>query len=238
VKTCFGVLGLGALISLGGLASGQQTVFNVPSADVLEPGKVYLETDQYVQRWKSGVDDAGLALARGVYGLSRDVEVGLNAGPFDYEHSSVAFLDAAVKWKAWHEDFGPSEADGSCGVLFGNTAGVSVHGDPAHDVRDYAYGATFAVLGGSGTRVSAGPYYATQEYFSAEARFGAQLTFEQPIRGIDGLTAAADWISGDGGSLTTGFVWSRNPWTLYAGYGFANSGRDADLLTLEVGVGL
>ena len=210
------------LAILGALARGQETVFNVPSPDILQKGRIYLETDQYL------ADDAGFGLVRGVYGLARDVEIGVNAGPFDHRHSSVAFVDGTVKWR-------PVEA-ASGGLFLGNHLGANVNGDPAHDVRDYAYGAGYLVLARGGTRISAGPYYATEDYFAPEARWGAQLTLEQPIAAVEGLTAAADWYSGSGAAATTGLVWTRRPWTFYAGYGFANSGRDADLWTLELGV--
>lgn len=217
-------------------ARAQQTVFNVPSPDVLDPGRVYLETDHYFQNWKSDVDDVGFALVRGVYGLVPDVEIGVNSGPFDYHHPSVAFADAAVKWKPWQTDYGRGEEKGSCGFYVGNNLGVNVHGDPEHDSRDYAYTSGFVTLPDSKTRLSAGPYYATADYFAAEERFGAQMSLEQPMQAVAGLTAAADWISGDGGALTTGVILAKSPWTFYLGYGFANTGRDADLLTLEFGV--
>jgi hypothetical protein len=218
------VAALVAVATLGALARGQETVFNVPSPDVLEKGRVYLETDQYVG------DDEGLGLLRGVYGLTPDVEVGVNTGPFDYRHSSAVFVDGTVKWRPF--------ASSSGGFFLGDHLGVNVHGDPAHDARDYAYAAGYVVLSRAGTRISAGPYYATEDYFAPEARWGAQLTLEQPIAAVDGLTAAADWYSGSGAAATTGLVWARSPWTFYLGYGFANSGREADLLTLEVGVTL
>ncbi len=227
-----------ALVLLPATARSQQTVFNVPSADVLEPGKLYLETDQYFQSWKSGVDDVGFAFVRSVYGLAPDVEIGVNAGPFDYDHPSVAFADAAVKWRPWQAEFGRGEDTGMYGFVVGDNLGVNVHGEAAHDSRDYAYAEGFVTLAASKTRFSAGPYYATEDTFAPEDRFGAQMALEHPIRGVEGLTAAADWISGDGGALTTGFIWSRSPWTFYAGYGFANTGRDADLMTLEIGITL
>src|SRR5206468_8022651 len=40
-------LAIGFLVALpASRARAQQTIFNVPSADVLDPGKVYLETDE------------------------------------------------------------------------------------------------------------------------------------------------------------------------------------------------
>lgn len=224
-----------ALVAVVSVARAQETIFNVPSPDVLDQGKLYLETDQYIQRWKSGQDDVGFGLLRGVYGVGSNVEVGLNSGPFDYYHSSVAFVDAAVKWRPFQVDLGQSDEKGSYGFFLGNHFGVNVHGESPHDQRDYAYAAGFVSLPETHTRVSAGPYFATADYFAPEERWGAQVTLEQPIASVQGLTAAADWFSGEGAAATVGLIWTKGPWAFYAGYGFANSGRDGDLLTLELG---
>lgn len=47
--------------------------------------------------------------------------------------------------------------------------------------------------------------------------------------------AAADWFSGDGAYFTPGFIYNRWNFTLYVGYGLANTGRQDDLVTLELG---
>jgi hypothetical protein len=220
-----------ALLAFASVASAQETIFNVPSPDVLDKGKLYLETDQYIQNWKSGQDDVGFGLLRGVYGVGSNVEVGLNSGPFDYYHSSVAFVDATVKWRPIQADFG----EGNYGLFLGNNFGVNVHGDSPHEQHDYAYAAGFVSLPETHTRLSAGPYYVTHDYFAPEERWGAQVTLEQPIASVQGLTAAADWFSGDGAAATVGLIWTKGPWAFYAGYGFANTGRDDDLLTFELG---
>jgi hypothetical protein len=44
----------------------QQTIFNVPSADVLDAGKVYLETDQYFRPWQTDSDDDLVTLEVGL----------------------------------------------------------------------------------------------------------------------------------------------------------------------------
>jgi hypothetical protein len=77
----------------------QQTIFNVPSADVLDAGKVYLETDQYFRPWKTDSDDAAFFFMRGVVGVGANVELGLNAGPFDYIHQNNPFIVFAGKWR-------------------------------------------------------------------------------------------------------------------------------------------
>ena len=58
--------------------------------------------------------------------------------------------------------------------------------------------AGFLGLSETGTRLSAGPYYATRDVFDDDRRFGAQVTLEQPVPPVPGLTLAGDWFSGDG----------------------------------------
>src|SRR5262249_60721074 len=66
----------------------QQTIFNVPSADVLEAGKVYLETDQYFRPWETESGRAASFFMRGVVGVGSHVELGINTGTVDYLHQS------------------------------------------------------------------------------------------------------------------------------------------------------
>jgi hypothetical protein len=56
----------------------QQTIFNVPSPDVMDPGKVYGELDISYQERTS----AGNFVPRVVVGAGHDVEVGLNLSTF------------------------------------------------------------------------------------------------------------------------------------------------------------
>jgi hypothetical protein len=214
------------LLSLSTIARAQQTVFNVPAPDVLEKGSLYVETDQYLHS-----EDSAFFLLRGVYGIGSNVEIGLNTGPFDYLHESQPFADATVKWRPLRTKLGET---GALGLFLGNNLGVGLRGDSSGEGRDYAYAAGFVVVPDLETTVSAGPYFATRDVFGDE-RFGAQLTLVQPVSWMKGLSVAADWQSGDGAYATGGFVLSRVPWTFYAAYGFANDGRDGDLLTLEVG---
>jgi hypothetical protein len=232
------ILPLGMVLLLATASRAQETVFNVPSPDILGKGKWYFETDQYFRSWDTSSGNAAFFFARGVTGVGSNVEVGLNAGPFDYLHASVPFIDAAVKWRPLDVAFGENEKDkGSYGFFFGNNLGVGVYGSAEGDVHDYVYGAAYVVLPEWKTRFSVGPYYATENYFASDGRFGAQITGEQPIPGCEGLTFAADWFSGDGAAATVGFIWAHGPLTLYAAYGFANQGRDNDLVTLELGFG-
>jgi hypothetical protein len=224
------VAALAALAGAPGTAGAQETIFNVPSPDIVARATLYLETDHYLWTWTTASGHAASFLVRGVYGVGHNVEVGWNAGPFDDVHASEPFVDATAKWR-------PLRA-GAAGLVLGDNAGVGVRDQVSGLFRNVVYGAGFVALPGSKTRLSAGPYFATAHVFTARSRWGAQVTLEQPVPRVAGLELAADWFSGDGASATTGFIESIGRVVIYAGYGFANSGRADDLATLEVGINL
>ena len=101
------VVSPGKLVALAALigslaavpAAAQQTLFNVPSADVLEAGKVYLEEDNL---WRSGRPEDTFFTLRGVIGLGEEVEAGVNLGGFVAQGRSIPTATAAVKWQPFH----------------------------------------------------------------------------------------------------------------------------------------
>jgi hypothetical protein len=208
-------------------ATAQETVFNVPSPDVLGARVLYLETDQYFTSPHAATRDA-FALVRGVLGVGHEVEIGFNAGAFDYRRASSPFADATVKWRLVHAK--------NTGVIVGDNIGVGV-GGAASGTRNLAYGAAFLAVPPTRSRMSAGPYCATRQVFGT-GRCGAQVTVEQPLPAISGVELAGDWYSGGGASATVGAIVTVRRLVIYAGYGFANTGRAGDLITLEAGITL
>jgi hypothetical protein len=203
---------------------------------VLEAGKVYLETDQYFRPWKTESDRAASFFMRGVVGVGSHVELGVNTGPFDYLHQSNPFIVFTGKWRPFLLAFGDAKQPGAFGLYGGTNLGVGLGGDVAGDFHNLTYGAMSLTIPVLATRIGSGPYFATRAVFGEAARGGLLATFEQKIPGIDGLVLATDWFSGDGGYVTPGLIYSRGPLTFYLGYGFANTGRRDDLVTLEVGL--
>ncbi len=227
-----------AVLTFRAEASGQQTIYNVPSADILDAGKVYLETDQYFRPWKTEDGRAASFFVRGVVGVGYNVEVGMNSGPFDYIHGNNPFIDFTAKWRPFLIEFGDKEKPGAFGLYGGNNAGIGLAGDVGGDLRDLVYGAASLKLPGLQTRLGVGPYFATRQVFGGHSRGGLLATLEQPIPGVEGLILAADWFSGRGGYATPGLIYTRGPFIFYLGYGFANTGRKDDLVTFEVGLTL
>lgn len=231
---------MGATILVLAVEEGraQQTIYNVPSPDVLEAGKIYLENDWYFRPWKTESDRAGRFFLRSVVGVGSNVELGVNTGAFDLVGAGSPFADLTVKWRPVYHEMGEGKTPGGFGLYLGNHAGVGLRGDVAGGARDLVYGSTFLKIPVLETRIAAGPYFATRQVFGEHARGGLLATFEQPVPGIDGLLLAADWFSGRGGYATGGLIYSRGPFVFYLGYGFANTGRKDDLLTFEVGINL
>src|SRR5215510_10095839 len=86
------------------LVVGQQTIFNVPSTDVLDKGKVYGELDV---SFKPNDDSQNVlprfssVVPRVVVGVGQRVEVGLNlTGNFNPGPDSTTLVPV-VKWKAY-----------------------------------------------------------------------------------------------------------------------------------------
>ena len=222
-----------ALCPEGGFA--QQTIYNVPSPDVLDGGKVYLETDQYFRPWKTESGRAAEFFVRGVVGVGHNVELGVNTGPFDYIHGNNPFVVFAGKWRPFLLEFGDEKKPGAFGLYAGTNLGVGAGGNVAGEFYDLNYGALSLKVPVLETRIGVGPYFATRAVFGDHSRGGLLATFEQPIPGIEGLELATDWFSGRGGYATSGLIYSRGPFTFYLGYGFANTGRKDDLITFELG---
>ncbi len=204
-------------------AHAQQTIFNVPNADVLEKGKVYLEEDDL---WRPRDPNFAVFTARGVYGFGGHVEAGVNVGGFTTPGRSIPVATPNVKWQPWSSER-LSVTTGVSGLFF---LRGSKDGNPA--ALGYAH-----VAGkiGAGTRVTAGGYWASSGYAALAVQKGALAGIEQKIGG--NWTFAADWFSGRNGLgyLTSGLIWGSAPWTVYGGYSVKNADSRGNAALVEFG---
>lgn len=230
----YGLCIVATVLALVRSAAAQQTIFNVPSADVLPAKTVYLEVDSYFRTWDTTSGDATQLYGRGVVGVGANVEMGIDSGGHDTINISQPFLDYTIKWRPVLHELQGRRTPGAVGFYVGTDVGVGLNGATKGKLRNLTYGMASLKLPDLGTRLGAGPCYATKYEFGT-AHWGAQVTFEQPIPGAPGLLAAADWFSGDGAYFTSGLIYNRWNFTLYVGYGLANTGRQDDLVTLELG---
>ena len=212
--------------------TAQQTIFNVPSADVLEPGKVYAEVDELFRPTSPKFSSTTV---RGVVGVLPRVEAGINFGGLVSPGPAVPTAQVAVKLQPVRAgDFAVSA--GGYG-LFGLRAGTD--SEPA----GMGYGFVSYRIPTVRTRIEVGAWYASAGFVHPVDRplgsssGGALATFEQPVAAVPGLTVAADWWSGENaiGYLTPGLVYTAGSWTAYAAYSIKNGDSSGNAGLLELG---
>lgn len=194
-------------------AYGQQTVFDVPSADVLDKGKVYGELDGTVR----AVNPLATFTPRVVVGAGHQIEVGMNFDGLSAPALDQLEISPTVKWRLW----------------MGKTSGWSFYvGDdlffPArkrtYDAGNYVY-SFLAKEWKHGTRICIGGYDFTRNVVADANRAGGQFTFEQRVS--NRLTLAAEWYTGNTavGYVNPGAILKLNSkLTLFATYQIGNTG--------------
>src|SRR4051812_9543245 len=183
--------------SCGALA--QQTIFNVPSGDVLDKGKVYGEFDA---TYKHSDNSAGFT-PRLVIGVGHCIEIGLNVNGLVTPADLQTTLSPTIKWKAY---------DG------GNTGWAFLLGDElfipiqnrTYDAGNYVW-AEFTKTWKAKTRATFGAYHFSRNIVAAAHRAGGQFAIEQPIG--TRITLATDWYTGDQalGYVTPGIIVKLSP---------------------------
>ena len=214
MKTSFGFAAT-ILLSLSLLGSGaaQETVFNVPSADMLDRGKVYAELD-FTYRPS---DSLKTFTPRIVVGLGHRIEAGVNINGIATPIASQATITPTIKWKAYDGD------QNGWSFLVGDNLFIPVQ-NKTYDAGTWVY-AEFAKSWKTNTRATFGAYYTTRNVFAPFQRAGGQFAIEQAIN--HRLTLAADWFTGNSGAgyVTPGAIikiTSRLTW--YMSYQVGNSG--------------
>lgn len=193
------VVAVAILICSAAKTSAQQTVFSVPTTDILDQGKVYVELDSSFKIHDSrAVRRFSSFVPRVVVGVrQRRVEVGMNVTGNIQPGRDSTTLVPTVKVKVYENE--------KHGVAVATGANVYL------PVRQRIYRAgvyTYAMVSktlGSSTRVGGGAYLFTKNVVSPNAnRGGVQFTIEQAI--TRRLSLNADWISGRhaAGYLTVG----------------------------------
>lgn len=209
----FLVIAAAAVVCLARSAAAQETVFDVPSADVLDAGKVYGELDGTVRP----VNPAATFTPRVVVGIGHDIEVGLNFNGLAAPSTGQLDLSPTMKWKPWHTDDGWS-------FYVGDDLFFPVR-DRGYNAGNYVYAAVAKEWTVTGTRVSAGAYDFTRNVVATGNRAGGQFTIEQSV--AKRVTLAAEWYTGSNavGYVNPGAVWKlTKKLTLYTAYQIGNSG--------------
>lgn len=176
----------------------QQTVFNVPTTDVLDKGKVYFELDISAKPNDStAVTKFSSFVPRLVAGAGHNIEIGLNVLGNIQPGPDATTLVPAFKYRLY------SGKDNGWAVVVGDHVFIPVH-NRAYTVGDHAYLITQKSFK-SGSRIGFGAGVFSKNVVAPNATRGAGMfTFEQPI--TKRLNWNADWFTGKhaSGYLTTG----------------------------------
>ncbi|HUS10169.1 MAG TPA: hypothetical protein VMZ30_06860 [Pyrinomonadaceae bacterium] len=207
----------------------QQTVFNVPTTDVLDKGKLYFEMDISAKPNDSAaLDKFSSFVPRLVVGAGNRVEVGLNVLGNVQPGPDATTIAPAVKWKVY---------DGGWAIALGDNVLIPVC-NKSYDLGTYAYSMVQKTVNKS-TRVGFGGYFYSKNVVAPNAnRAGGQFTFEQPV--TKKLNINADWYTGNhaNGYLTTGTAYKlTTKLTGLASYsiGNANAPNGNHFLYFELG---
>ena len=224
-------LGMVLIFLTGTIANAQQTIFNVPTSDVLDVGKAYVELDA---SFKTNDEDAlhkfSSFVPRLVVGVGGNVEVGLNVTGNIQPGADSTTLVPTVKWKFYKNEKKQF-------ALFGGTNVYLPVRNRAYNLGSYSYIALSKTIKKS--RITAGGFVASKNVFAPNAvRGGGQFGFEQAVNSK--FTVAADWVTGRhaSGYFTPGVIYKPHPKvTTYLSYSIGND-KDAagnHFFLLEVG---
>jgi hypothetical protein len=209
----------------------QQTIFNVPSTDVLDKGKVYGEFDaSFKVNDSDALNKFSSFVPRVVVGAGSSVEVGLNITGNIQPGADSTTLVPVIKWKPYQGK------NNGMAIVVGDHLFIPVR-NRAYDAGNYVY-VEFSKTFKTGTRLTAGGYDFTRNVVASANRAGGQFGFEQPLN--KKVAFAADWFTGkhSAGYFTPGIVFKIGPKvTGYAGYsiGNQNASHGNHFFLLELG---
>lgn len=190
----------------------QETIFNVPSGDVLDVGKLYSELDVSYRP----SDSLKTFTPRLVVGLEHRVEFGVNINGIATPTNSQSTITPTIKWKFY------DGKENGWSLLVGDNLFLPVQ-NKTYDVGTWAY-AEVVKSWKSNTRATFGAYYASRNVFAPFQRAGGQFAIEQGVG--KRVTLAADWFTGNSsvGYLTPGVILKLTPkLTWYVSYQVGNA---------------
>ncbi len=206
---------IGVLFIPAASVNAQQTIFNVPSTDVLDKGKVYAELDASLKPTDgSDVPKFSSFVSRVVIGAGSNIEFGLNVTGNIQPGPDSTTLIPTIKWRPYQEENGWT-------IVLGNSLFVPVR-NRGYDAANYFYAETSKTFK-NGARITFGGYDFTKNAVALANRSGGQFGFEQPLS--KKTTFAADWFTGKhaNGYFTPGIIFKAGPKvTGYAGYSIGN----------------
>jgi hypothetical protein len=214
------------------IARAQQTVYNVPTTDVLPAEKVYVELDISVKPNDApSVSHFSSFVPRLVVGVGHRVEVGVNFLGNIQPGADTTTIVPAIKWKIY------DGKENGVALVIGDNLYIPVR-NKSYNLGTFAYvmiQKTFK----TGTRIGAGGNFFSRNVVAPNAnRAGGQFTFEQSL--TKKLNFNTDWFTGKhaNGYLTTGGAYKlTNKLTGVAAYsiGNANASNGNQFMYFELG---
>src|SRR5690242_10375928 len=230
------VIGFGLWVLLIAVLSikthAQETVFNVPTTDVLDKGKVYFELDVSAKPNDSAaVNRFSSFVPRLVVGAGHRIEAGVNLLGNVQPGADSTTIAPTIKWKVY------DGKDNGWAAVIGDNLFIPVR-NRAYAAGTYTYAMTQKTFNKS-TRAGFGGYFFSKNVVAANAsRAGGQFTFEQPLN--KKVSIAADWFTGkhSAGYFSPGVIFKvGTKITGYASYSIANqnAARGNHYFLLEFG---
>lgn len=212
----FGVFTLFTLIA-DASAYGQQTIFNVPTTDVLDRGNIYGELDvSFKTNCQEAICRFSSLVPRVVVGTGGNVEIGLNVTGNIQPGADTTTLVPAFKWRPYNN------SDKGWAIVAGDHVFIPVR-NKFYNIGNYVY-VEVSKSFKHGTRLTAGGYDFTKSVVAGANRAGGQFGFEQTVNKY--LNINADWYTGRhaAGYFTPGIAVKPHPKvTIYAGYSIGNT---------------
>ena len=195
------------LVLLGAAASlaAQSTILSMPSTDILPEGKIGI---RFAARFKPNDEKAKKKFSaftpRVIYGLTKDIEIGVNLNGNVQPGADTTTLVPAVKWRFYQNE------KHKTALVTGTNVFIPLRN------KKYNIGNHFYLLGSkgfskTGTKLTAGTYYYTANVVAKNAaRVGGQFGLEQKINAKWGF--AAEWMTGrhSSGYATAAFKYKMN----------------------------
>ncbi len=205
-----------ATLTFAASANAQQTIFNVPSTDVLEKGKVYGELDAAFKfNRQNALGKFSSFVPRVVVGTGNNVEVGFNITGNIQPGADSTTLVPSVKWKFYQNE------KNAVALIAGSNVYIPVR-RRVYNIGSYSYVAGSKTI--NKTRLTAGGYYFSKNIVAAAGRAGGQFAVEQTVNSK--FSVAADWITGKhaSGYFTPGLIYKPTPkTTAYFAYSLGNT---------------
>ena len=161
------------ILGCAGATRAQQTIFNVPSSDVLFRGNLYSELDV---TFKPNEDTGNVVgrfssfVPRVVIGVGGRVEIGLNVTGNVNPGADSTTLVPAIKWKAY------DGGDNGWAIVVGDNVFIPVR-NKSYNFGNYFY-AQVSKTFKTNTRLTAGGYHFSDNVVAANAqRAGGQFGF-------------------------------------------------------------